>query len=88
MAMTDETRARRKIMRMADNFVHLSEKLAALMLREGVAAFESDQGTVHVNRDRRGVDIAVFTARDPAFFERLRKETAAFVKIALEGSPK
>lgn len=65
MAMTNETRARRKIMRRADHFVHLSEKLAALMLREGVGAIVSDQRILRPVRDCWGKDVIVSETRNP-----------------------
>ena len=65
MSITDETRARRKIMRMADNFVRLSEKLATLMLREGVGAVVSDQRILRPVRDCWGKNVIVSEARNP-----------------------
>lgn len=75
MALTDETKARRKIMRMADNFVRLSEKLATLMLREGVVALVTDQSVLRPIRDCWGKDVIVSEARNPEIVAKRRESS-------------
>lgn len=54
-------------MRMAENFVHLSEKLGALMERESVSSVEGDYYLVAVVRGCRGARARVLV-KDPPFW--------------------